>query len=116
MRDGAKLVGMAELDTDKVSYLKPLICDECDNQSEFFCNKCVVPNALPPFLMRHAKLVDMETSRWTTVTLKTVKKIDFSCHVENGKVIVDKSDGISPADGLSLFSPWMLGLPETVKE
>ena len=45
-----------------------------------------------------------------TVHLETTHSVDFGFHIENDEIIIDSCEGISVADGLSLFEPWMLGL------
>jgi hypothetical protein len=33
---------------------------------------------------------------------------DFQAHVENGEIVVDKCEGISPQGALSIFPAWAL--------
>lgn len=44
----------------------------------------------------------------TCITLESSSVIDFSFHIEGAEIVIDTCRGISPQDGLSLFSPWML--------
>lgn len=42
------------------------------------------------------------------ITLETTPVIDFTCHFEDGKAVIDRCEGISPEDGLSVFPDWAL--------
>lgn len=41
-----------------------------------------------------------------TITLKMTKEIDFSWHLDGKDLVIDKCEGISVEDGLSMFPGW----------
>lgn len=45
-----------------------------------------------------------------TITLQTVKGIDFGFHIEGKDIVIDQCEGITPEQGMSLFDPWIIDL------
>jgi hypothetical protein len=46
-----------------------------------------------------------------TVEVKTThysNRVNFSCHAEDGKIVIDECEGITPEAGLSMFDGWMV--------
>ena len=42
----------------------------------------------------------------TIITLTQTNGISFAWHAENGEIVIDKCEGISPAAGMSMFPAW----------
>ncbi len=44
----------------------------------------------------------------TVISLDVVRRCDFEWHAENGQIIIDKCEGVTPEQGLAMFGDWMI--------
>lgn len=43
-----------------------------------------------------------------TIKMEVITGVNFQWHAQNGEIVIDVCEGITPSQGLALFDEWMV--------